>query len=375
MKKKQNFIQRFFFSVFIFFLAVPLIFIYVPIRNLIKLFQRFFFRMESKENSYHGTNKILKHLDKYFIGYTDQAHKNRTFIYFLLPSMSAFCIFVITPFIMGIYFSMTNWSGLNTGHVTFVGLANYAGLLNDAQFFYSFFRTVIYSALNIVVINVVAFGLAILVTQKLKLTNIYRAGFFMPNLIGGLVLGYIWQFIYNNAITSLGGPFAVSILAAGGNEHAMLALIIVITWQYAGYIMMIYIAAIQNVPQDLIEASTIDGANAVQRLRHITFPLVAQAFTVSLFLTLVTSFKQYDTIVSLTKGGPPQLMPSWIQNLYSLGQTPVKSLNLMAINIYNTAFVEYKMGTGQAKAIIFFIVLLGFSLLQVHYNKKKEVEL
>ncbi len=368
--KLTAWINKLSFNLLIFVIAVPGVLIYVPIRNLIKLFTK-----DKVEHSYKGDNKIYQHLDKHFIGYTDQAHNNRVFIYFLLPSLTAFLIFVIVPFFMGIYYSMTDWDGLNTGHQTFVGFANYIGIFSDPQFIYSFIRTALYSLLNIIVINIVAFGLALLVTQNLKLKNIYRAGFFMPNLIGGLVLGYIWQFIYNKALTALGGVFENSIIASGDSAHGMLAIIIVVTWQYAGYIMMIYIAAIQNVPQDLIEASTIDGANAVQRLRHITFPLVAQAFTVSLFLTLVTSFKQFDTVVSLTNGDPVGIMPSWLSDMFGLGVTPVKTLNFIARNIYNSAFVDYEMGVGQAKAIIFFLILLGFSLMQVHYSKKREVEL
>ncbi|MGD9910331.1 MAG: carbohydrate ABC transporter permease [Candidatus Izemoplasmatales bacterium] len=318
---------------------------------------------------------FMRELTRKYTGNNEQAQNNRVFIYFLVPSFTAFTIFVIVPFFMGIYYSMTDWNGINTGRQSFIGFQNYIGIFNDAQFVYSFLRTVLYSVLNIVVINLVAFGLALLVTQNLKLKNVYRAGFFMPNLIGGLVLGYIWQFMYNKAFTALGGVFTHSIIASGDYSHGMLALIIVVTWQYAGYIMMIYIAAIQNVPQDLVEASTIDGANAFQRLRHVVFPLVMQAFTVALFLTLVTSFKQFDTIVSLTNGDPVGVMPSWLSDLFGLGVTPVKELNLIARNIYNSAFVDYEMGVGQAKAIVFFIVLLFFSILQVNYTKKKEVEL
>lgn len=326
--------------------------------------------------SYKGKKKesFGKYLNENFTGSHKKAQNNRVFIFFLFPSLFAFILIVIVPFIMGIYFSMTDWNGISGGD--FVGLENYVGLFQDPIFLYSFLITALYSVLNIIVINVVAFGLALLVTMKLKLKNVYRAGFFMPNLIGGLVLGYIWQFIFNNAIPSLGGAFTQSIIAVGENSHPMLGLIIVVTWQYAGYIMMIYIAALQNVPQDLIEASKIDGANALQRLTNITFPLVAQAFTVSLFLTLVTSFKQFDTVVSLTAAGPAGLLPEWIANLYNVSATTsVKRLNLMAYNIYNSAYVDYELGVGQAKAIIFFIVLLGFSLLQVHFNKKREVEL
>jgi raffinose/stachyose/melibiose transport system permease protein len=188
-----------------------------------------------------------------------------------------------------------------------------------------------------------------------------------------LVLGYIWQFIYRNALPSIGGILTNSLIS--NPDTAMGALIVVITWQYAGYIMMIYIAALQNVPTDLIEASKIDGANAWQRLRTITMPLVAQAFTIAMFLTLVTSFKQYDTVMALTQGGPATTLPQFLQNIFAAPNRTVESLNLMAINIYDSAFVRYEMGVGQAKAIIFFIILLIISLTQVYYNKKKEVEL
>lgn len=398
MKKEK---EHFLVKAATFLVGLILIFTYIPVRRLYYLILEISDAILTKKLSknpkdidtkneidrlrkiymstkaYSGKSVFHYRLDRYYIGHTEQAHSNRVFIFFLLPTFTAFSVFVITPFIMGVYFSMTDWTGLNTGHQNFIGLQNYIGLFRDYQFFYSFVRTATYSLMNILVINVVAFGLALLVTQNTKLRNVYRAGFFLPNLIGGLVLGYIWQFIYNNALTSLGGAWAESVLAAGNNEHAMAALIIVVTWQYAGYIMMIYIAAIQNVPQDLIEASRIDGANAYQRFWNITFPLVAQAFTVSLFLTLVTSFKQFDTVISLTRGGPAAILPSWITGLFGLSNTmtPVKSLNLIAINIYNEAFVNYNMGIGQAKAVFFFIILLGISLLQVHYSKKREVEL
>jgi raffinose/stachyose/melibiose transport system permease protein len=312
-------------------------------------------------------------LRDYWFGETEKAQNNRVFYWFLFPALGSFLLFVIVPFLQGLYLSMTNWTGLNTGREVFIGLANYSKIFSDYRFIFSFFRTFSYSVLNIIVINVVAFLLALLVTQNLKLKNVYRAGFFMPNLIGGLVLGYIWQFIYNRALTSLGGAFATSLLQRG--DTALVGLIVVVTWQYAGYIMMIYIAAIQNIPQDLVEASTIDGANAFQKLRTITFPLVAQAFTVAMFLTLITSFKQFDTVMSLTQGGPPMILPEWFGNLFGLTTLPVvNSTNLVAINIYQTAFTNYSLGEGQAKAIVFFAILLIVSLVQVQYNKKKEVE-
>lgn len=304
------------------------------------------------------------------IGNSKRATTNRTFILFLLPSLSAFLIFVIVPFFTGIYYSFTNWNGLNTGREIFVGLDNYAQILNDPKFGFAFLQTTSYSILAVIIINIVAFGLALLVTQSTILKNVYRAGFFLPNLIGGLVLGYIWQFLYNRALTEF---FSPSLIEVG--ETSILGLAIVVTWQYAGYIMMIYIAALQNVPQDLIEAATIDGANAWQRLKAITFPLVAQAFTIALFLTLITSFKQYDTVVSLTQGGPAMQMPLWFANLYGIDPITVKSTEVITYNIYETAFVFFQLGVGQAKAILFFLVIGVIGGLQVYFTQKREVEM
>lgn len=319
-------------------------------------------------------SSLQRFIFQQWTGDTTAAQEHRSFVYFLFPALGGFALMVIVPFFMGVYYSFTNWSGLNTGRQLFIGFENYVRLFQDYRFFFSFIRTASYSILNIVAINAVAFGLALVVTQKLKLKNVYRAGFFMPNLIGGLVLGYIWQFIYNRAIVEFGGVFATSILSNGNS--AMIGLIIVVTWQYAGYIMMIYIAALQNVPIDLIEASKIEGANAFQRLRHILLPLVAQAFTISLFLTLVTSFKQFDTVQSLTQGFPSMLLPQWIMNVYGITVTQtVFSLDLIASDIYKEAFTRYNMGFGQAKAIVFFVILAMISLVQVYINKRREVEM
>jgi raffinose/stachyose/melibiose transport system permease protein len=317
---------------------------------------------------------ISKYVEDFWLGNSGRAQNNRVFVFFLLPSLGAFLLFVIYPFVHGLFLSLTDWTGLNTGNESFIGFENYRIIFSDVRFIFSFAQTILYSLMNILAINVVAFLLALLVTQKLRLENIYRAGFFMPNLIGGLVLGYIWQFVFNRALVSLGGIFANSWLAGGST--ALFGLIVVVTWQYAGYIMMIYIAAIQNIPLDLVEASKIDGATAIQRLKLITLPMIAQAFTVAMFLTLVTSFKQFDTVMSLTQGGPATTLPSWIGAFYGLADMPVvQSTNLIAINIYQEAFSRYQMGVGQAKAIVFFGFLLVVSLLQVYYNKRREIEL
>lgn len=292
---------------------------------------------------------------------------------FLMPALIPFLLMVITPFLMGIYYSFTNWDG-GLNPTEWIGLANYSALRTDFRFVYAFMRTIIYAILNVIFINSVAFGLALLVTRKLKLQNIYRAGFFIPNLIGGLIIGYLWQFIFTAVLGQAGiGLFQQSPLV---NQNAMAALVAVVTWQYAGYIMMIYVAALQNVPEDLIEASQIDGANALQRLRNITFPLIAQAFTVAMFLTLVTAFKQFDTVYSLTGGGPTTDLPEYLKNLMGIEiDRQVQSTRLIAINIYDWGFARANSAAAQAQAVTFFFLLAIVSLGQVYFNKKREVEL
>ena len=373
MKKEIN-AKSILKSVVLVIVTIPIL-IVLPIFSLIRKIGRIKNPNFMAFKQVKSTSFIVRYAFDQWLGDREIAQNKRVFVYFLFPAMFAFVLFVIYPFIHGIFLSFTNWDGLNTGRETFVGLQNYQTIFKDINFLYSLWRTIFYSVLNIFFINVVAFGLALLVTQNLLLKNVYRAGFFMPNLIGGLVLGYIWQFIFNRAVVTFGPAFQNSFLADG--RSAMFALIFVVTWQYAGYIMMIYIAAIQNIPQDLIEASTIDGANVIQRLRTITLPLVAQAFTVAMFLTLITSFKQYDTVVSLTQGGPPTIMPAWFVNIFGTSGTQMigNSTSLVSMNIYQTAFSQYRLGIGQAKAIVFFVFLLIVSLLQVYYNKRKEIEL
>jgi raffinose/stachyose/melibiose transport system permease protein len=355
--------------------SIAVVLFVIPFNMLKKLVTRSTIKRDFEaEEIVANESSLRRFVFQQWTGDTTAAQEHRIFVYFLFPALGGFALMVIVPFFMGVYYSFTNWSGLNTGRQLFIGLENYVRLFQDYRFFFSFIRTVTYSILNIIAINAVAFGLALVVTQKLKLKNAYRAGFFMPNLIGGLVLGYIWQFIYNRAIVEFGGVFETSILSNG--TSAMIGLIVVVTWQYAGYIMMIYIAALQNVPVDLIEASKIEGANAFQRLRHILLPLVAQAFTISLFLTLVTSFKQFDTVQSLTQGFPSMLLPQWIMNAYGVTVTQtVFSLDLIASDIYKEAFTRYNMGFGQAKAIVFFVILAMISLVQVYVNKRREVEM
>lgn len=298
----------------------------------------------------------------------DKSHK-LVFWSFLFPALLAFTMVLIVPFLMGIYYSLTDWSAIAGEKVNYVGFSNYKGMFSDVQFLYSFALTFVFAAISILLINFVALMLATLVTRKLPLKNFFRTGFFVPNLIGGLVLGFIWQFIYKSIVPDLGKILAwqslEDVLILAHANLAIMGVIIAYTWQYAGYIMMIYIAALLNVPQELVEACELDGAGFVQKFRHITFPLIAQAFTISSFLTLVSSFKQFDILIALTAGGPSTQLA---------GQT-INSTELLALNIYDVAFKYNQMGQGQARAVIFFIILVVISLVQVQHNKKREVEM
>ncbi len=227
--------------------------------------------------------------------------------------------------------------------------------------------TLQYTVINVLVVNVVSFAFSLLVTSKIKLRNVYRAGFFVPNLIGGIVLGYIWQFLFNQVFVMLGDTlnilFLTKSLIARPNT-VIWAMSLVNTWQYAGYIMMIYVASIQSVPESIMEAASVDGANYFMRVRKILIPMVANAFTISLFLTLTNSFKQFDMNSTLTNGGPSVRFAGKVIN----------SSQLLAMDIFNTANASNKMAEAQAKAVVFFVVLLVFSLFQVSMNKRKEVE-
>ncbi len=292
---------------------------------------------------------------------------------FLAPVLLAFALVIVVPFFLGAYYSFTNWSATarTDDALKLIGLANYAGILKDPSFTYSFILTVVYTVLNMIAINAVSFGLAMLVTQKLKGRDVYRAGFFIPNLIGGLILGYVWQFIFNNAIPAVGTMLRVASWADPTNlllaksTTATLAMVIVGTWQYAGYVMVIYVAAIETIPQELLEAAQIDGASAFRRLRAITLPMTRQAFTITIFLTLVNSFKQFDVNVSLTGGGPSAMF---------MGQ-PIYGTQLLAMNIYNQGLKSDDMAGGQARAVVFFLVLVIVSVIQVSVNKRREIEL
>ena len=297
---------------------------------------------------------------------TSRQRRKLTEFLFLLPTLIAFLMVIIIPFIFGIYYSFTDWQG--TGAVSkSVGFDNYAAIFQEPGFLHSFLVTLLFTVLNIITVNVVAFVISLLVTSEIRGRNVYRAGFFVPNLIGGIVLGLVWQFIFSNILPSIGQSLGLSTLSKSlisNKDTVMITLVTVNTWQYAGYIMLIYVAAIQGISKSVMEAAEVDGARYWTRVRKIQIPLMANAFTISLFLTLTNSFKMYDVNVALTNGGPVSIFM----------MKPVQASELLALNIYNTAFKYNNMAQGQAKAVIFFIVLTIFSVIQVTWNKSKEVE-
>ena len=297
---------------------------------------------------------------------TSRQKRKLTEFLFLVPTLIACLMVIIIPFIFGIYYSFTDWQG--TGVVNkVVGLENYRAIFQEPGFLHSFLVTLLFTVLNIITVNVVAFIISLLVTSEIRGRNVYRAGFFVPNLIGGIVLGLVWQFIFSNILPTIGQTLGWATLSKSlisNKDTAMITLVTVNTWQYAGYIMLIYVAAIQGISRSVMEAAEVDGAKYWTRITRIQIPLMANAFTISLFLTLTNSFKMYDVNVALTNGGPVTVFMS----------KPVQATELLALNIYQTAFKYNNMAQGQAKAVIFFIVLTIFSIIQVSYNKSKEVE-
>ena len=268
---------------------------------------------------------------------------------FTIPVMAAFAIGFVIPFILGIYLSFTKFTTVKDAH--FVGLANYRKLFADATYLHSFFLTLAFAIATIIIINIIAFFLAMALTQKLKGTNLFRTVFFMPNLIGGIVLGYIWQLIFSGILVHFNTAL---------NLNARLGfwgLVILVCWQQIGYMMIIYISGLQAIPTDVMEATDIDGANGVQKLFRVTWPMMMPSITICTFLTLTNGFKLFD------------------QNLALTGGAPMKQTELMALNIYQTFYGRVGFeGVGQAKAVIFFLIVIVMAGLQQYFTKSKEVQ-
>ncbi len=279
---------------------------------------------------------------------------------FVLPTLLAFIIGFIIPFAEGLYLSFCQFTTVK--NAKWVGLANYKRVFADQSFVDSLGFTVAFAVAAILLINVIAFGLALLLTRKLKGTNIFRTVFFMPNLIGGIVLGYIWQILINCVLSIVGQP-----LLALNKEAGYWGLIILTCWQQIGYMMIIYIAGLQAVPEDMLEAARIDGANKWQTLWKVTIPNVMPSITICTFLTLTNSFKLFDQNLALTGGLPFIIQPDG---------SSIHTTEMLALNIYNTFYSQNasSRGTAQAKAVLFFIMVACIGLIQLRATRKKEVQ-
>lgn len=273
----------------------------------------------------------------------------RYFPVFVLPTLIAFTIGFLAPFVLGVYLSFCKFTTVTDAK--FIGLSNYAKILGDGDFLHSLWFTALFTIVTVLLINIFAFAVAMLLTKNIKGTNIFRTVFFMPNLIGGIILGYIWQQMINAVLLK----YETTLVA--NPTYGFWGLVILMNWQMIGYMMIIYVAGLQNVPTDLIEAAQIDGATSLQTLFKVKIPMVMPSITICLFLTVSNSFKLFDQNLALTAGAPS------------------KKTAMLALDIYNTFYGRngYE-GVGQAKAVLFFIVVAVIALGQLVLTRRKEVE-
>ncbi|MDE7404258.1 MAG: sugar ABC transporter permease [Lachnospiraceae bacterium] len=268
---------------------------------------------------------------------------------FALPTAAAFTVFFVIPFIMGVYLSFCSFTTVKDAKL--VGFINYTKIWGDPTFVHALWYTALFSVVAVVSINVLAFAVALLLTKGIKGTNIFRTVFFMPNLIGGIVLGYIWQLIFNGILAKYDMTLTFS------EKYGFWGLLILLNWQQIGYMMIIYVAGVQNVPGDLIEAAKIDGATKFQTLKSVTIPMVMPSITICTFLTLTNAFKLFDQNLALTAGAPSDRS------------------QLLALNIYDTFYGRNGWeGVGQAKAVVFFILVAVISIIQLRATRSKEVQ-
>ena len=278
-----------------------------------------------------------------------QKAMKKYFPVFVVPTLLAFLIAFLIPFVMGIYLSFTEFTTVKDAQ--WVGLANYQKIFLDKNFINALVFTLKFTVVSVVTINVFGFILAYVLTRGIKGTNLFRTVFFMPNLIGGIVLGYIWQLLLNGILAKFGVTLSFSA------TYGFWGLVILMNWQLIGYMMIIYVAGLQNVPGDLIEAAKIDGATKLQTLFKITIPMVMPSVTICLFLTLTNSFKLFDQNLALTAGGPG------------------RQTSMLALDIYSTFYGRVGWeGVGQSKAVVFFIMVALISLTQLALTRRKEVE-
>lgn len=268
---------------------------------------------------------------------------------FVLPTLLAFIVMFIVPFLMGAYLSFSKFTTVTDAK--FIGIGNYLKVFQDATFIHSFWYTALFTVATVILVNVLAFTVAMLLTRGFRGMNVFRTVFFMPNLIGGIVLGYVWQLLLNGILAGFSRTLTYS------SVYGFWGLVVLTLWQQVGYMMVIYIAGIQNVSGDLIEAAEIDGAGGRQVLRHVILPMVMPSITICTFLTLTNSFKLYDQNLALTNGAPS------------------RSSELLALNITNTFYGRPGFeGVGQAKAVIFFILVAVIAYIQNRATRSKEVQ-
>ena len=273
----------------------------------------------------------------------------RYFPVFVLPTLIAFTIGFLAPFVLGVYLSFCKFTTVTDAK--FIGLSNYAKILGDGDFLHSLWFTALFTIVTVLLINIFAFAVAMLLTKNIKGTNIFRTVFFMPNLIGGIILGYVWQLLLNGLLLQINKTLTYS------SVYGFWGLVILMCWQQIGYMMIIYIAGIQNIPGELIEAAQIDGANKGQLLKHVIIPMVMPSITICTFLTLTNSFKLFDQNLALTNGEPSNMS------------------EMLALNIYNTFYGRTGWeGVGQAKAVIFFILVGAIAMIQNRLTRSKEVQ-
>ena len=277
---------------------------------------------------------------------------------FLLPTFLAFCIGFIYPFCKGVYLSFCKFT--TTNNAKWIGLGNYVKAFQDSSFLHAFWYTALVALVSLVVINVLAFAVAYALTRGIRGSNIFRTVFFMPNLIGGIVLGYIWSMIFDGILSRYGTSIVLN------TTYGYWGLIILMGWQQIGYMMIIYIAGLQSVPEALIEAAKIDGANGWHILWNITIPTVMPSITICTFLTLTNSFKLFDQNMVLNGGQPFS---------FAADGTIVKTTEMLALNIYNTFYLNANSrGLGQAKAVLFFILVAAIAIFQLTATRSKEVQ-
>lgn len=279
---------------------------------------------------------------------------------FLAPALISFTVVVLIPMLIGFFYAFTNWNGIVGSNMEFVGFNNFIEIFTrDSSFLHAFGFTALFSVCAVVLVNLVGFALALLVTQAFPGATLLRGVFFMPNLIGGLLLGFTWQFIFVSIFSAIAKITGWEVFNGwlADPVTGFVGLLILTVWQLSGYMMIVYIAQIQQIPESVKEAARIDGAGFWEMLKSITLPLMMPAFTIGLFLSISNSFKMFDQNLALTGGGP------------------YKSTEMLALNIYNSAFGANEFGFAQAKAIVFMIIVAAIGVTQLVLTKRKEVEM